>query len=298
MRIHAIQTGTVRVHERQRSGSGRGPWRFLKTLLDTTWTAPLPIHAWVIEHPEGVILIDTGETARAAEPGYFPRWHPYFRFGLTERVDPEAEIGPALRGLGIGPEDVRWVVMTHLHTDHAGGLGHVAGSEVLVSAEEYEDARGFMGKVRGYLPQHWPRDFSPTLVRFPSEPFGPFPESHPLTGAGDVRLVPTPGHTRGHLSVAVELGDVVLFFAGDASYTEANLHAGIVDGVASMGAGEDAAARTLARIRTLGETRPLVYLPSHDPGSEQRLRQALEGADRRARSVRPSAPGVRSSAFP
>lgn len=275
MKIHAIQTGTVQVHERQRSGEGHGLVRFLNTLLDRTWTPPLPIHAWVVEHPEGVILVDTGETARASEPGYFPWWHPYFRVGLRERVSPADEIGPALGRLGLRPRDVRWVVMTHLHTDHAGGLEHVAGSEVLASREEIEDAGGVLGRVRGYLPHRWPSGFSPTPVPFVPEPFGPFPETYALTRTGDVRLVPTPGHTRGHLSVVVELGDTVFFFAGDASYTEANLHAGIVDGVSSMGAGEATAARTLARIRELGKQRRLIYLPSHDPGAEDRLRDGL-----------------------
>lgn len=278
MKIHAIQTGTVRVHERQRTGTGRGTVRFLNTLLDRAWTPPLPIHAWVVEHPEGVILVDTGETARTSEPGYFPRWHPYFRLGVREDVASGHEVGPALRRLGIPPAEVRWVVMTHLHTDHAGGLEHVVGSEILVSREEYEDASGWKGRVRGYLPNRWPADFSPTLVRFAPEPFGPFPESHVLTESGDVRLVPTPGHTRGHLSVVVELGETVLFFAGDAAYTEANLRAGEVDGVASMGAGEDVAARTLTRIRALGEERSLVFLPSHDPGSRSRLAAALSPA--------------------
>jgi glyoxylase-like metal-dependent hydrolase (beta-lactamase superfamily II) len=43
-----------------------------------------------------------------------------------EGVEPDQEIGPQLERLGIAPGDVRWVVMTHLHTDHAGGLGHFA----------------------------------------------------------------------------------------------------------------------------------------------------------------------------
>lgn len=274
MKIHVIQTGTVQVHERQRAGSGHGPLRFAKTILDRAWTEPLPIYAWLVEHPEGILLVDTGETARAADPGYFPRWHPYFRLALREQVLPEDELGPKLRSLGIVPEDIRWTVMTHLHTDHAGGLSHVRDTEVLVSRDEWEDAQGLMGRVRGYLPHRWP-DLAPTLVQFRPEPFGPFPDSLPLTEAGDVRLIPTPGHTRGHMSVAVELGDRVLFFAGDTSYTEANLHAGIVDGVASMGGGEDTAARTLARIRALGQRRPLVYLPSHDPGAADRLSEAL-----------------------
>ena len=67
MKVHAVQTGTVQVHERQRSGAGRGIARFARTLLDSEWTHPLPIYTWVIEHPEGLIVVDTGETARTAD---------------------------------------------------------------------------------------------------------------------------------------------------------------------------------------------------------------------------------------
>lgn len=276
MKIHAIRTGTVQVHARQRTGSGHGVLRSARTLLDRTWTEPLPIWVWVVEHPEGILVVDTGETARATQPGYFPWWHPYFRLAMREQVRPEDEVGPALRRLGIQPSDVRWVVLTHLHTDHAGGLGHFPDAQILVSGVEYEDAQGTAGKVRGYLPHRWPRWFAPIPVVFQPEPFGPFPDSHSLTEAGDVRLIPTPGHTRGHLSVVVERGDQLLFFAGDASYTESNLREGLVDGVAAMGAGEDVAAATLARIRELaGGERRLVYLPSHDPDSGSRLAQAL-----------------------
>ena len=107
MRIHAIQTGTVAIKARQLNGRGRGALRPIHTLLDTTWTEPLPIYAWVIEHPEGLIVVDTGETARVAEPGYFPWWQPYFKLGVRELVRPEEEIGPQLSALGFAPADVR-----------------------------------------------------------------------------------------------------------------------------------------------------------------------------------------------
>ncbi len=69
MRIHAIQIGTVAVKTRQRAGVGHGLRRRIFTLTDAAWTEPLPIYAWLIEHPEGLIVVDTGETARATEPG-------------------------------------------------------------------------------------------------------------------------------------------------------------------------------------------------------------------------------------
>ena len=269
MKVHAIQTGTVAVKTRQREGVGTGKRRFINMLLDRTWTEPLPIYAWAIEHDEGVIVVDTGETARTSEPHYFPRWHPYFRSGLREWVQPEEEIRPQLERLGIEPSGVRIVVMTHLHTDHAGGLHHFPQSEVLVSGRELRDAQGFMGRARGYLNNRFPEWFSPRVVEFQPEPLGPFPTSLTLTKAGDVRLAPTPGHTPGQLSVVIDEGEGRrIFLAGDSSYTEELMLRGRLDGVAP----DDHAARlTLERIRRLCHDEAVVYLPSHDPGSARRL---------------------------
>ena len=150
MKIHAIQTGTVAITKSWREGYGNGQGRLLRTLLDREWTEPLPIFAFAIEHPEGVIVVDTGETARVSEPGYFPRWHPLLRFAVREWVEPEQEIGPQLAQLGIRASDVRMVVMTHLHTDHAGGLHHFPDTEILVTRADLEHARGFRGRLRGY----------------------------------------------------------------------------------------------------------------------------------------------------
>jgi hypothetical protein len=63
MRIHTIQTGTVAVKQRQVRGAGHGIQRRVNIVLDRAWTEPLPTYVWVIEHPEGIIVVDTRETA-------------------------------------------------------------------------------------------------------------------------------------------------------------------------------------------------------------------------------------------
>ncbi len=277
MQIHAIETGTVKVRSRQREGLGTGTRRRLNTMLDREWTGWLPIYAFAIEHPEGVIVVDTGETARATEPGYFPRWHPYYRLAVRLRVEPEQEIGPQLQALGISPREIRKVVLTHLHTDHAGGLHHFEGVETMASREEIDGAKGFSGLVNGYPNNRWPSWFAPVPVQFAPSAYGPFSASAPLTAAGDVVAVPLPGHTPGHIGVVVEDGDHRVLIAGDASYTQELMLRRAVDGVAP----DDAvAADTLERLNTLVAERPTVYLPAHDPQAAARLaeRQAVSGA--------------------
>lgn len=267
MKIHAISTGTVAIKTRQRVGKGKGGARVLNTLLDPNWTDFLPIYAWVIEHPEGLIVVDTGETARTAEPGYFPRWHPFFQLCNRMKVQPDDEIGPQMKRLGLSPNDVRWLVMTHLHTDHAGGLHHFPKAEILVSRAEYEATSGFKGAVNGYLRNRWPSWFAPRLVDFGAERLAEFP-AIPLTQTGDVTLLSTPGHSAGHMSVIVQEGDLSVFLAGDTSYSEDNMLAQAVDGVAPD---ETASRTTLGRILRYAQQTPTVYLPAHDPEAARRL---------------------------
>jgi N-acyl homoserine lactone hydrolase len=267
MTIHAIRTGMVQVRQAQRESKGRGPVRIANMLFDKEWTEWLPIYAWVIEHHEGVILVDTGETSRVHQQGYFPNWHPFYRRATRFSVHPDEEVGPQLSELGIKPRDVRQVVLTHLHTDHAGGMAHLTNALFWVSEQEFKRASGFGGKVQGYLPHRWPRWWQPSFIRFGEGAFGPFERSMCLTKQGDVVIVPTPGHTPSHISVVV-CGSPSFFLAGDTSYNQQLLIEGKVDGVSPS---EDVARATLSRIRELSKERAMVYLPSHDPESEERL---------------------------
>ena len=215
-----------------------------------------------------MIVVDTGAAAHLKS---LPRWHPYFRFAVRFDIEPEQEVGPQLRGLGIGARDVKTVVLTHLHIDHDGGLAHFPDSRILASAGEIARASGIGGAVLGYLPKRWPKWFAPEPLAWQPAAYGPFASSARISAAGDVIAVPTPGHTPNHLSVVVRDGDHEIMLAGDASYLESTMLGGTVDGVSPD---ETVAAATLARIREFCSQRPVVYLPAHDPHAAQRLRQS------------------------
>lgn len=264
MRIHAIQTGRVRIKQAQIIGRGHR-LRQLQPILSNEWADWVPVYAWAVEHPQGVIVVDTGSAAHLTS---LPRWHPYFRYAVHFDIEPEQEVGPQLRSLGIGARDVKTVVLTHLHIDHDGGLGHFPNSRIFVDSGEIARAAGIAGAIRGYLPGRWPAWFDPQPLRWQPSRRGPFAQTARITQAGEVMAVPSPGHTPDHVCVLIDDGDRQILLAGDASYLEETMLSGTIDGVSPD---ESAAKATLADIRALCAARPTIYLPAHDPRAAERL---------------------------
>jgi len=267
VKIHAVQTGRVRVKRAQIAPTWHGLARLVAPMVESEWADWLPTYAWVIDHAEGVIVVDTGAAEHLLS---LPSWHPYFQRAVCFDIQREQELGPQLRKLGIGLRDLRKVVLTHLHIDHDAGLRDVVGSTIYASRGEVDNASGLRGRLMGYLPERWPKGFDPKALDFAEAPFGPFPRSRFLTEAGDVIAVPTPGHTSHHLSVIVMEGETAIMLAGDASYSETQMLEGRIDGV---GTDEDTEIESLARIAKLTRMIPTVYLPTHDPLSADRLLQ-------------------------
>lgn len=269
MKIVRFQTGFVQIksrHERARYEAHGA--RVLDVLVDRNWSPRLPIYCWLIEHPDGLIMVDTGESSHANDRGYQPWWHPFMRTCERRWVTHEEEVGAQLKKLGHRPTDVRWIVMTHMHGDHAGGLPNFPKSEILLSREQVKLALGPMGPVEGYLNMHYPKWLKPREIAFDDGAWESFDQSALLTKDGAVRIVPTPGHVAGHVSVVVEDSDALVFLAGDASYSETSLMESAVDGVA-------ASARqhhdTTARIRQLCNRRSVITQFAHDPDNERRF---------------------------
>ena len=214
MRIVCLVTGQVRA-----KAGVRGVRRYFR---DDWREEALPVNAFLIQHPTGGVLFDTGQTARAAAPGWFPRWHPFFRLSRFELTHAD-EIASRLRSIGVEPGSVDTVVLSHLHTDHVGGIDAFSHARVIVRRSEWERATGIGGRVRGYLPERWPDELEPTLVDLDDEAVGPFRASYDIAGDGRLLLVPTPGHTPAHAALLVRGDQRSWLLAGDLAHTAAEV---------------------------------------------------------------------------
>jgi glyoxylase-like metal-dependent hydrolase (beta-lactamase superfamily II) len=216
MRVLGVSTGVVRGKRR-----AHGPLRY----LPGGWSEEtLPVNVFAVEHPSGICLFDTGQTAAAARPGFLPRWHPYLRLARFE-LRPQDEAAARIDAEGLDPAAVRWVVLSHLHTDHVGGLAGFPRADVLVSAVEWSRASGVAGRLRGYVPRQWPAGRAPVQVRAGGPAVGPFAWSHDVAGDGSLLVVPTAGHTPGHVSLLVAGGTRSVLLAGDLVHDPAELAA-------------------------------------------------------------------------
>jgi N-acyl homoserine lactone hydrolase len=257
MKIHALQTGNVRV-KHSFLFPGHGVRRQLDLFMPGAWSDPLPIHCWAIEHEGRLRLVDTGETAAA-------RNVPFARMEVT----PEQELPAAMAAAGLQLEDVSEVVLTHAHGDHIDGLVHV-GKRVLSNEVELRyTAATFPRVMRRVLRQPLPPGFGPEAFSLDGGPFGAFAHSRELSDDGRIVAVDTPGHTPGHVSViCVDDSGRHVMLAGDATDTLEQLKSLRAD---AIGPDPKVHVATMETILAHCAEHPTVYLPSHDPESAARL---------------------------
>jgi N-acyl homoserine lactone hydrolase len=239
-----------------------GVRRQLDLFLPGSWSEPLPIHCWAIEHEGRLLLIDSGETATA-------RNVPFARFELTR----EQELPAAFAAAGLSLDDISEVVLTHHHGDHVDGLVHVRAPVRIHEAELRFLQSAFPAVMRRVLRQPLPPGFAPQPFALDGGPFGAFARSRALSDDGRIVAVATPGHTPGHISViCVDDAGRHVMLAGDVTDTLEQLHARRAD---AIGPDPKVHVATLETILAHCAANPTVYLPSHDPESAARMDGAV-----------------------
>lgn len=243
-------------------------FRFPLMLADDRSSAWLPCYAYVIEHPEGAILIDTGESPAFGTRSYFAgtsaMTRRIYRRIARFRNGEESSLPARLAEVGLEPVELRAVVLSHLHSDHVGNVDTIPEHvPILVHPRETTRVAG-TGRLVGKLP----RTGQVELPDVGAAPWRAFDRGHPLTARQDVWMIPTPGHTIGHASVILDLGERLVVLAGDAAFGDTQIARDAVPGIVER---RDMLLDTYARLRALAEERPYVALYGHDASSARLL---------------------------
>lgn len=219
---------------------------------------------FLLRHPEGDVLVDGGNPLAVARD-------PHGHWGaLAERFNPhmgpEQHCAAQLSRLGVEPHAIRHAVQTHLHIDHTGALGHFPEATVVVHQRELAAARAAASRIAsGYVRE----DFDRPELRWQLAQ-----GDMDLFGDGTIRLIETPGHSPGHMSLVLRLEETgTVLLTADAADNRAQwegreppraLHS------------REQAMRSLDRLRGLAERTGALTILGHDPLQWSVLRLAPE----------------------
>jgi len=200
----------------------------------------LPTPCYLIQHGKEWMLWDTGLGDKlAAKPNGVEKFGGHFSVKKT--------IASQLAQIGLKPDDVRYVGISHLHFDHAGNIGLFPKATFIIAGSELAAARGKPTPFGVDLAQVAPLAHSKVIDA---------DDDHDVFGDGTVKTLKMPGHTRGHRSLMVNMPKSgVLLISGDLYHTRQNFEKGLVprindraDTMASMDRFARIKANTNARV--------------------------------------------------
>jgi len=226
----------------------------------------VPVPYFLIEHEKGYVLFDSGHNQTTVND---PQTLPH---DIQQAFKP-AEFGDgyvldSLKKAGVKPEDVVYHVCSHLHFDHAGGIGLFPNATYVIQREElhYAYVPDPFIKV-AYFREDFDKDVNWLLLD------GWNDNRHDLFGDGKIVVHFTPGHTPGHQSLLVNLeNDGPMLLTQDACFTEENLNGLLLPGTVANASQYIKTLRTFKDMQKRG-TR---IVAGHDPEAWRSLKKFPE----------------------
>ena len=219
----------------------------------------VPIPMFLIDHPEGKVVFDSGMSLAAQrDPEGYVR--PLGRSWELE-LGPGEGLAAGLETLEIDPAEVRYLVNSHLHFDHSGGNATLPNAPLVIQRPEWEHGRRVDPEQDpGYRPDEY--DLGQDVIQVEGE--------HDLFGDQSVVCVPTYGHTPGHQSLKVRLSSGEVVLTGDACYLRQSLEELVLPGFPHDREATLESLKVLRRLQSAGAR--IIY--GHDPEFWQSVPQA------------------------
>ena len=217
--------------------------------------APIPI--FLIDHPEGKVLFETGLHPNVAiDPE--AHWGKERARSLNPRMTPEQAVERQLEQIGVSPKDIRYVILSVLLPDHAGGMQAFADATFIVQFRELQDA---WWQDRRIITAY---DFKELLPTRNFNYWELHDEDLDLFGDGSVEILFSPAHTRGEQAVVVRLpktGTIVL--PAGVIPQRGNLEKGVTTGTPRVD--PVVVHASMERLKKIIDTEKATVIFHHDP---------------------------------
>lgn len=235
--------------------------------LDVGKAFDVPVPFVLIDHPKGKVLFDTGNAFEVIH-NKEEHWG-----GILAAYDPvmteEQWCVNAIQRVGVKPEEIAYVILSHLHLDHAGCVGYFPNARYIVQRDElhFAFAPDYYMKA-AYIRKDFDKDVKWVILE------GWRDDRLDLFHDGSIIIYFTPGHTPGHQSILVNLPKSgPMFFAADSCYTVQNIDGDVLPGL-MWSAGETV--KSVQRMKNLRELNAAVIVTGHDPDAWSQFKKAPE----------------------
>jgi N-acyl homoserine lactone hydrolase len=259
-RMYAFSSGAITI--------GKG---ILQNLAANDPPIVAPVGFYVIKHPKGNIIFDTGNNDKLiADPNYWPEG----LRGLKPAMTPDVAVDAQLKKIGLTTDDIKYVVLSHMHLDHGGNVGRFPNSTIVVQKSEIQNA---------FWPE--PGTGGPYVITdFQSlrAPNSNYPNAQKmiqlegdldLFGDGSVVVHRWVAHTPGSQMMTVKLKNTGLaILTGDNVYFRENVEKNLPPNIV-LAYKPDGFYRAYEWIRMLMATQKADYFTAHDPDAFKAMKK-------------------------